>query len=59
MNEASEQKWYIMFNGRRTNVYDQECLGRTSIVNDKMKSRIEEKIKEERRFTINGLNAKC
>lgn len=48
-----------MFNGRGTNVYDQECLGGTSIVNDKMKSRIEEKIKEERRFTINGLNAKC
>lgn len=59
MDEASEQKWYIMFNGRRTNFYDQECLGRTSIVKDKMKSRIEEKIKEERRFTINGLNAKC
>lgn len=56
MNEASVRKWCIMFNGGRTNVHDEERSGRPSVVTDELKRRIEEKIQEDRRFTIDGLS---
>lgn len=56
MNEASVRKWCIMFNDGRTNVHDEERSGRPSVVTDELKGRIERKIQEDRRFTIDGLH---
>lgn len=55
MKEASVWNWCIMFNGGRTNVHDEEYSGWLSVVTDKLKSKIEEEIKEHRNFTIDGL----
>lgn len=55
MNEASVKKLCIMFNGEWTNVRDEKRSSRPSVVNDKLKSRIEEKLEEDRSFKIDGL----
>lgn len=41
-NEASVRKWCILFNGRPTNIHDEEHSGQPSVVTEKLKSKIEE-----------------
>lgn len=53
MNNASDQKWCVTLSERQINIHVGECLGWPSIVTDKLKPRIEEQIKEQRRFTMN------
>lgn len=55
MNEASVRKWCIMFNSGRTNMHDDKCSGRPSVVTDEFKGIIERKIQKDRRFTTDGL----
>jgi len=52
MSEGGVRQWCIIFKNGRTNVHDEERSGRTTIVTDKLVAKINEKIHENRRFTI-------
>ncbi|KAL4104977.1 hypothetical protein QTP88_020252 [Uroleucon formosanum] len=56
MNESSVRKWGIQFKNGRTNVHDEEKSGRPSIVTDDLVAKVDEKIRENRRFTITELS---
>ena len=56
MNESSVRKWCIRFKNGRTNVHDEERSGRPSIVTDDLLAKVDEKIRENRRFTITRLS---
>lgn len=56
MNESSVRKWCIRFKNGRTNVHDEERSGRPSIVTDDLLAKVDEKIRENRRFTITELS---
>jgi len=56
MNESSVRKWCIQFKNGRTNVHDEEKSGRPSIVTDDLVAKVDEKIRENRRFTITELS---
>ncbi|GBN64901.1 hypothetical protein AVEN_266694-1 [Araneus ventricosus] len=49
------RKWVGQFNDGRTNVHDEERSGRPSVVNDDLVAKENEKIRENRRFTIRML----
>ncbi|XP_035232632.1 protein GVQW3-like [Stegodyphus dumicola] len=55
MNETSIRKWCIQFKNGRTNVHDEEKSGRPSIATDKLVAKVDEKIHENRSFTITKL----
>lgn len=44
-----------MFNQGRTSVNDEESSGRPSVVMIELKARVDEKVQENRRFTISTL----
>jgi transposase len=48
-------RWVRDFNVRRENGHDDPRSGRPSVVNEDVVSAVEEKIKENRRFTISSL----
>ena len=52
MSEGGVRQWCIMFKNGRPNVHDEERSGRTTIVTDELVAKINEKIHENRRFTI-------
>jgi len=52
MSEGGVRQWCIMFKNGRTNVHDEERSGRTTIVTDEVVAKINEKIHENRHFTI-------
>lgn len=56
MNESSVRKWCIQFKNGRTNVHDEEKSGRPSIVTDELVAKVDEKVRENRRFTITELS---
>ena len=56
MNESSVRKWCIRFKNGRTNVHDEERSGRPSIVTDDLLAKVDEKIRENHRFTITELS---
>lgn len=56
MNESSVRKWCIMFKQGRTNVHDEDRSGRPSLVTDELKQKVDEKILENRRFTLTTLH---
>ncbi|KAL4104946.1 hypothetical protein QTP88_020222 [Uroleucon formosanum] len=56
MNESSVRKWCIQFKNGRTNVHDEEKSGRPSIGTDDLVAKVDEKIRENRRFTITELS---
>ncbi|GBM87857.1 hypothetical protein AVEN_182879-1 [Araneus ventricosus] len=45
-------KWVRQFNDGRTNVHDEARSGRPSVVNDGLVAKVNEKIRENSRFTI-------
>ncbi|GBN09142.1 hypothetical protein AVEN_170719-1 [Araneus ventricosus] len=49
------RKWVRQFNDGRTNVLDEARSGRPSVVNDGLVAKVNEKIRENRRFTIRML----
>ena len=56
MSEGMVRKWVRMFNEGRQNVHDEPGKGRKSVLNDSLISKIDAKIREDRRFTISSLS---
>lgn len=56
MNESSVRKWCSQFKNGRTNVHDEEKSGRPSIVTDELVAKVDDNIRENRRFTITELS---
>ncbi|GBN66135.1 hypothetical protein AVEN_168208-1 [Araneus ventricosus] len=55
MTDGMVRKWVRHFNDGRTNVHDEARSGRPSVVNDGLVAKVNEKIRENRRFTIRML----
>ncbi|GBM92642.1 hypothetical protein AVEN_107058-1 [Araneus ventricosus] len=55
MTDGMVRKWVRQFNDGRTNVNDESQSGRPSVVNDGLVAKVNEKISENRRFTIRML----
>ncbi|GBN20318.1 hypothetical protein AVEN_97476-1 [Araneus ventricosus] len=55
MTDVMVRKWVWQFNDGRTNVHDKARNGRPSVVNDGLVAKVNEKIRENRRFTIRML----
>ncbi|GBN72198.1 hypothetical protein AVEN_26997-1 [Araneus ventricosus] len=53
--EGMVRKWVRQFNDGRTNVRDEARSGRPSVVNDGLVAKVNEKIRENKRFTIRML----
>ncbi|GBL99922.1 hypothetical protein AVEN_19420-1 [Araneus ventricosus] len=52
MTDGMVRKWVRQFNDGRTNVLDEARSERTSVINDGLVAKENEKIRENRRFTI-------
>ncbi|GBM80130.1 hypothetical protein AVEN_265372-1 [Araneus ventricosus] len=52
MTDGMVRKWVRQFNDGRTNVHDEARSGRPSVVEDGLVTKVNEKIRENRRFTI-------
>ncbi|GBN53302.1 hypothetical protein AVEN_246402-1 [Araneus ventricosus] len=55
MTDGMVRKWVRQFNDGRTNVHDEARSGRPFVVNDGLVAKVNEKIRENRRFTIRML----
>ncbi|GBN75538.1 hypothetical protein AVEN_110550-1 [Araneus ventricosus] len=55
MTDGMVRKWVRQFNDGRTNCHDEARSGRLSVVNDGLVAKVNEKIPENRRFTIRML----
>ncbi|GBM73885.1 hypothetical protein AVEN_40147-1 [Araneus ventricosus] len=55
MTDGMVRKWIRQFNDGRTNVHDEARSGRPSVVNDGLVAKVNEKIRENRRFTVRML----
>ncbi|GBN57523.1 hypothetical protein AVEN_91029-1, partial [Araneus ventricosus] len=55
MTDGMVRKWGRQFNDECTNVHDEARSGRPSVVNDGLVANVNEKIRENRRFTIRML----
>ncbi|GBM61256.1 hypothetical protein AVEN_30558-1 [Araneus ventricosus] len=55
MTDGMVRKWVRQFNDGRTNVHDEARGGRPSVVNDGLVAKVNEKIRENSRFTIRML----
>jgi hypothetical protein len=56
MSDSMVRGWAIHFNEGRENVYDDPRSGQPSVVNEVFMPAVEEKIQENRRFTISSLS---
>ena len=54
MSDGMVRKWFRMFNGRE-NVHDEARSGRPSLVNDDLVRKVNERVRDDRRFTISDL----
>ncbi|GBM83554.1 hypothetical protein AVEN_74943-1 [Araneus ventricosus] len=52
MTDGMVRKWVRQFNDERTNVHEETRSGRPSVVNDGLVAKVNEKIRENSRFTI-------
>ena len=59
MNAASVRKWCTMFRNGRTDVHDAERSGRSSVIIDALKQKVNRIIRENRHFTISEVYEKC
>ena len=50
------RKWVRMFNKGRENVHDESRSGRPSLVNDDLVRKVNERVRDDRRFTISDLS---
>ncbi|GBO10410.1 hypothetical protein AVEN_158141-1, partial [Araneus ventricosus] len=55
MTDGMVRKWVRQFNDGRTNVHNEARSGRPFVVNDGLVAKVNEKIRENRRFTIRML----
>lgn len=56
MSDSAVRKWCRLFGEGRTNVHDEERSGRPSVVNDDLVEKINQKVRENRKFTITQLS---
>jgi len=55
MSDGMVRKWFRMFNEGRENVHDEARGGCPSLVNDDLVSKVNERVRDDRRFTISDL----
>jgi len=55
MSDGMVRKWVRMINEGRENVHDEAQIGLPSLVNDDLVSKVNERVRDERRFTISDL----
>ena len=56
MSDGMVRKWVWMFNEGRENVHDEARSGRPSLVNDDLVHNFNERVRDDRRFTISDLS---
>ena len=56
MSDGMLRKWVRMFNEGRENVHDEARSGRPSLVNDNLVRKVNERVRDDRRFTISDLS---
>lgn len=56
MSDGMVRKWVRAFKDGRTSVHDEERSGRPSLITDDLVTKVDEKIQENRRFTISSLS---
>jgi len=56
MNDGMVRKWVRMFNEVRENVYDEVRSGRSSLVNGDLVRKVNERVSDNRCFTISDLS---
>jgi len=56
MSDGMVRKWVRMFNGGRENVHDEARSGRPSLVNDDLVREVNERVRDDRCFTIYDLS---
>jgi len=56
MSDGMVRKWVQMFDEGRENVYDEARSGRPSLVNDDLVRKVNERVRDDRRFTISDLS---
>jgi len=56
MSEGMVRKWVRMFNEGRENVHDEARRGRLSLVNDDLVRKVNERVRDDRHFTISDLS---
>jgi len=56
MSSSAVRRWVRLFNEGRENVHDDPWSGRPSVVTEDLVHSVEEKIRENRRFTITSLS---
>jgi len=52
MSDGMVRSWVRMFNEGRKNVHDEAWSGRLSLVNDDLVRKVNERVRDDRRFTI-------
>ena len=56
MSDGMVRKWVRMFNEGRENVLDDARSGLPSLVNDDLVPKVNERVRDDRRFTISDLS---
>ena len=56
MSDGMVRKWDRMFNEGRENVHGEARSGRPSLVNDDLVRKVNERVRDDRRFTISDLS---
>jgi len=57
MSDGMVRKWVHMFNEGREKVHDEARSGRPSLVNDDLELKVNERVCDDRRFTISDLSS--
>ena len=55
MSDGMVRKWVWMFNEGRENMHNEAQNGRPSLVNDDLVRKVNERVRDDRRFTISDL----
>ena len=56
MSDGMVRKWVRMFNEQRQNVHDEARSGRPSLVKDDLVRKVNERVRDDRRFTISDIS---
>jgi len=56
MSDGMVRKWVRMFNEERENLHEDAQRGRPSLVNDDLVRKVNERVRDDRRFTISDLS---
>ena len=56
MKDGMVRKWVRIFSEGRENVHDEAQSGRPSLVNDDLVRKVNERVRDDRRFTISDLS---